>query len=112
MATIETRVSDDGKTRYRVRIRLKGYPEQTATFERKTDAKKWAQQVRKSAEDQKRHLSGVICLLISPLRLFSSTGITFAGNYAAGQTPLWGTVNLYMAALSHVSTVAIKEGIG
>jgi integrase len=44
MATIEQRLSDEGKPSYRVKIRLKGHPTQTATFTRKTDAKRWAQQ--------------------------------------------------------------------
>jgi integrase len=43
MATFQERISDIGKTSYRVQVRLKGFPTQTATFERKTDAKKWAQ---------------------------------------------------------------------
>ena len=41
MATIEKRVTDGG-TSYRVKVRLKGYPPETATFERLTDAKAWA----------------------------------------------------------------------
>jgi integrase len=44
MALIEKRVAKDGAASFRVRVRLKGYPEQHATFERKTDAQKWAQQ--------------------------------------------------------------------
>jgi len=32
MATIEKRKDQDGKIRYQVRIRLKGYPTQVATF--------------------------------------------------------------------------------
>ena len=44
MAYIETRKTGDGATHYRAQIRLKGYPAQTATFRRKTDAKRWAQQ--------------------------------------------------------------------
>jgi len=43
MANIEKRTTNEGKTTYRVKVRLKGYPTQTATFERLTDAKKWAQ---------------------------------------------------------------------
>lgn len=42
MATIETRASDTGEKSYRVKVRLKGYPAQSATFARLTDAKKWA----------------------------------------------------------------------
>ena len=41
MATIERRVSKDGKVSYRAKVRLKGYPAQSATFERKTDCTKW-----------------------------------------------------------------------
>ncbi len=43
MATIQARKTGDGSTRYRVLVRLKGFPVQTATFRRKTEAKQWAQ---------------------------------------------------------------------
>jgi hypothetical protein len=38
MATIETRTTPDGKTSSRVKIRIRGFPSQSATFERKRDA--------------------------------------------------------------------------
>lgn len=41
MAVIEKRVDSKGQTSYRVKIRLKGFPTETATFARLTDAKKW-----------------------------------------------------------------------
>jgi len=44
MATIETRTNADGTTSHRVKVRIKGFPVQTATFERKSDAKEWAKQ--------------------------------------------------------------------
>ena len=44
MASINKHIADDGKITYRVRVRLKGYPVQSATFDRLTDGKKWAQQ--------------------------------------------------------------------
>jgi hypothetical protein len=44
MAAIEKRVSKDGKISYRAKIRLKGHPPQSATFNRITDAKMWIQQ--------------------------------------------------------------------
>lgn len=54
MANIEKRISDDGKASYRVKVRLKGHPIQSATFERKTDAAKWAQSTE-SAIRENRH---------------------------------------------------------
>jgi len=44
MATIEIRQTPEGKISYRVKIRVRGFPSQSATFERKTDAKNWAAQ--------------------------------------------------------------------
>ncbi len=44
MATIEKRTTDDG-TSYRVKVRLTGFPPETATFERLTDAKAWATKI-------------------------------------------------------------------
>ncbi len=43
MATIEKRPSTDGSITYRAKVRLKGHPAQSATFDRLTDAKKWVQ---------------------------------------------------------------------
>ncbi|KAA1175878.1 site-specific integrase [Marinobacter salinexigens] len=44
MASIEKRTDKQGKSSYRVKIRLKGRPTETATFDRLTDAKRWATQ--------------------------------------------------------------------
>ena len=41
MATIQKRETAEGKPYYTATIRLKGYPIQTATFQRITDAKNW-----------------------------------------------------------------------
>lgn len=54
MATIQTRQTADGKNTYRVMVRLKGHPPQTATFTRLTDARRWAQQTE-SAIREGRH---------------------------------------------------------
>lgn len=54
MANIEKRTTKGGSTHYRVRVRLKGYPTQTASFERVTDARNWAQSVE-SAIREGRH---------------------------------------------------------
>ena len=43
MTVIERRAGRDGGVAFRVKVRLKGQPPVSATFERITDAKKWAQ---------------------------------------------------------------------
>ena len=54
MARIKERTGKDGVTKYTAEIRLKGYPPQTATFKRKTDAAKWIQNTE-SAIREGRH---------------------------------------------------------
>jgi integrase len=54
MARIKTRTATDGTPRYTAEVRLKGYPSQTATFKRKTDANKWIQDTE-SAIREGRH---------------------------------------------------------
>ena len=51
MASIQERKSANGKVSYRVQIRLKGHPVQTATFERKTDAKKWVSETESAIRE-------------------------------------------------------------
>jgi len=51
MATIEKRASEDGKTSYRVKVRLKGFPVHSGTFERLTDAKRWMQQTESAIRE-------------------------------------------------------------
>jgi|TARA_B110000263_G_scaffold241236_1_gene245273 integrase len=51
MANFEKRTTREGKTVHRVRIRLKGYPTETATFDRLTDAKKWAASTESSIRE-------------------------------------------------------------
>ena len=43
MANIQERIDSEGRKSYRVQIRLKGSPPETATFPKLTAAKKWAQ---------------------------------------------------------------------
>jgi integrase len=56
MATIDTRVSPNGKITYRARTRLKGYPQEVASFSRKTDAKKWSEGIE-AAMREGRHFT-------------------------------------------------------
>lgn len=45
MASIEKRTSEDGSTSYRVKIRMKGRPPESATFDRLTDAREWGKKI-------------------------------------------------------------------
>lgn len=153
MATIEKRVSKaDGSFQYRVRVRLRGFPPQTASFKRLTDAKKWVQQTESairegrhfktvesrkhtlqeaierylkfvlpskkpnSQKDQKKQLQwwlnsiGYLSLadvtpaVVAEQRDKLSQGKTPKGN---NRTP--ATVNRYLAILSHLFTLSVKE---
>ena len=59
MAAIQKRVSKAGKVSYRVQVRIKGYPAEQATFERLTDAKRWAQQVEAAMREQRHFKTAV-----------------------------------------------------
>ena len=74
MASIRKRISKGGLTSYRVEIRLKGFPPQSATFKRITDAKKWVQHTEsairegryfKTAEARKHTFSEMVNRYIS-----------------------------------------------
>ncbi len=51
MTTIQRRVTDTGEPRYRILVRLRGHPNRSATFRRKTDAKRWAAQTETAIRD-------------------------------------------------------------
>lgn len=53
MASIEKRTTDDGNITYRVKIRIKGFPTQTASFSRKTDAANWAKITEGAIRDRR-----------------------------------------------------------
>ncbi|MCX7166647.1 MAG: site-specific integrase [Rhodocyclales bacterium] len=69
MASIQERKSEDGTITYRVQVRKRGFPPQTATFERKTDAKRWAHDIEsainegrffRTTEDRRRTFSEMV----------------------------------------------------
>ncbi len=69
MASIRKREDGSGNVTYHVQVRLKGYPNQTASFERLTDARKWAAATEsairegrhfKTAESKKHTLADLI----------------------------------------------------
>ena len=152
MANIQTRTTADNRVMYTARIRIKGFPQQTATFSRLTDAKQWVQKTEEriregmhfSKAEAKRHTftelvqrytrtvltnkSATIqyqyaqqlrewSSLLGDLTLDKITPALIAEqreNLAAEITPRGNlrspaSVNRYLAALSSVFSVAIKE---
>lgn len=150
MAVIEKRQKSNGVS-YRVKVRLKGYPPQTASFDRITDAKRWAQQTEaairegrhfKTSEAKRHTLSEAIERYIKtvlpnkPKSIYAQTihlnwWKQSIGDYSLadvtspmiadcrdklateqtvrGSERSPATVNRYMAALSHLFTIASKE---
>ena len=53
MATIRERQAKDGRTHYAARIRIKGHPQQSATFKRKTGARRWVQQTEAAIRERR-----------------------------------------------------------
>ncbi len=151
MAVIEKRKTADGKTHFRVKVRLKGHPPQTATHETLRDAKRWAQQTETAIREgrhfktteAKKHtlgemidryirdilpqkkkshqkqilqlqwwkeqigsylLADITPALIGEQRDVLARGMTFKGTQRAPST-----VVRYLAALSHVFTIAMRE---
>lgn len=51
MATIRKRRRKDGTFSFHVQVRLKGSPPQTASFSRKTDARRWVQDIESAIRD-------------------------------------------------------------
>lgn len=59
MASIQKRSSKDGEVSYRVQVRLKGHPIESASFKRLTDARAWAQNTE-SAIREGRHFKNAV----------------------------------------------------
>ena len=152
MANIQTRTTEDNRVMHTARIRIKGYPQQTATFSRLTDAKQWAQKteakiregIHFSQAEAKRHtFADMVERYIKTVLTNKSAKIqyqyaqqlrkwsSFLGdltldkitpaliaeqreNLATEITPRStlrspASVNRYLAALSSVFSIAIKE---
>ena len=69
MASIQERKSKDGKVSYRAQVRLMGHPPQSATFDRKTDAKRWISETEGAiregryfkTNESRKHTLGEMC---------------------------------------------------
>ncbi|MBP9838748.1 MAG: site-specific integrase, partial [Proteobacteria bacterium] len=151
MASIQERVSSDGKVSYRVQIRIKGQPTISETFNRKTDAKRWAEmteaevrdkkyfrkaesknktlndaisrylklpfvQQKKTYKDKKTYLTwwgkelGSYTLIdLTPAKVAEKRDRLLSGKSERKEKLSPASVNRYLAALSHLCTVAVKE---
>jgi integrase len=152
MGTILERKTSSGEVRYAAQVRLKGSKLQMATFNRKTDAKRWIQQTEaairegrhfrtaeakrrtvaemvdrylqdvlptKSAEAQRKQAAQLAWWrgAIGHLMLADATPRSLsAARDELARTPTsrggqrsGATVVRYMAALSHVFTIAVRE---
>lgn len=154
MANIEKRITGEGKISYRVKVRLRGFPPQSATFERITDAKAWASKAETEIREgryfktsaSKRHTLGemidrykrdvlpnksksktytqnqtqqldwwkselghYVLSDVTPALLGERRDKLSNAKDANGDKRSPSTVVRYMAALSHVFTVAYKE---
>ncbi|MCL4687199.1 MAG: site-specific integrase [Burkholderiales bacterium] len=151
MANIERRTTKDGALSFRVKIRLRGFPVQTASFSRLTDAKRWAQATEaairegryfKTAEARrhtfadmidrylaevlphrrsdkkntrrllsywKRELGSYTLADVTPALITDRRSKLLAGTTCRGRQRGPATVVRYLAALSHVFTIAMKE---
>jgi integrase len=150
MATITERRTESGERHYQVKVRLKGYPPQAATFRRKKEAERWAQATEaalrerryfKAAQSERRTVGELIdryiCEILptkrsarsqraqllwwrNELRDLTLADLTPAmiaecrDRLARGETPSGkpaspATQVRYLAALSHVFTVAVRE---
>jgi len=152
MPSIEKREAQDGKISYRACVRLRGYPKQSATFRRLSDAKKWAQKTEAEIRDgryfpanaARKHtlaemverykldvmpskkpgsvrsqdaqldwwadnLGDYTLDKITPALISEYRDKLAKGKLKSGKQRSPGTVSRYMASLSHVFTVAMKE---
>jgi integrase len=160
MASIQKRTLKNGSTSYRVQVRLKGHPIERATFDRLTDAKRWAQSTEaamrerryfKTSLAQKHTVSEMIarylekitrenpkrlkdikpllhwwdqqlgyCVLADFNRSLISQKIELLGKRTVDRinketgikepVPISASrVNRYIAAISHVCTIAVNE---
>lgn len=146
MGTFKERKDKNGKTRFQVIIRKKGFPTQTATFLRKTDAKKWEQDIESAIRDGrhfktskakkhtleeminrylkqqvvskckraqldwwKKSLGSYLIADISPSQVAEKRDELLKTSTSRGIIRCPATVCRYLAALSHVFTIGIKE---
>ena len=113
MANIERRKGVDGADHYRVKVRLKGHPSASGSFQRLTDAKRWAQSTEAAIREgrhfktteSKRHTLGDLVdryiIEVLPTRPKNASN--------ANQHLLWWKAKLGTYALAEVSPALIVQ---
>jgi integrase len=151
MASIEMRRGPDGKPAYRVKIRLRGVPAQSASFQRLTDARHWASATESAIREgryfktieAKRHtlaelidryekeilsqrqgdcrnkrrllrywkteLGSLLLSDVTPAAISACRSTLLAGITVRKKQRGPGTVVRYLAALSHVFSIAVRD---
>lgn len=151
MANIQRRVSKERTITYRARVRVKGFPTQTATFQKKSLARHWAEQTEaairegrylRTSQAQRRTLEELVdryleevmpgkpasirvqrtqllwwkdqigqyfLAQVTPELVASCRKRLARGSTRSGSRRAAGTVNRYLAALSHAFTYAVRE---
>ncbi len=113
MAMIEPRANADGSTSYRAKVRIKGFPTQSATFERRTDAKEWAKQTEiaikegkyfKTAEAKKHTFKELVNRYLTYVEQRNPRRHPWVKQYLA-----WWTEHLGDYALSEISKTLVIE---
>jgi integrase len=152
MATIQERRDSSGKTSYRVQVRIKGSPPQSASFPKLTEARKWAQRTEADirtgryfpANEARRHTLGeavdryieqvlpkkrpatrpnqttqltwwkerlgdYVLAEVTPARIAEQRDALLASPKKSGKQRSNSTAVRYLAVLSHLFTIAVKE---
>ena len=119
MANIEKRIASDGDVTYRVKVRLRGHPTETATFSRLTDARLWVQKTEaairegrhfKTAEAKRHTLAELIDRYIKEILPRKASKSIFATNQA--QQLNWWKEQIGPYVLSDVTPARIVEARG
>jgi integrase len=78
MAVIEPRTSQSGATSWRVKIRIKGNPQVSASFKRRTDAKQWAAKTESEILEDKyfKHARSKRLTLSTVIQIYCDEGLS------------------------------------
>ncbi len=113
MAYIKERKTKSGATHYRVVIRLRGHPVQSATFDKKTDAKRWAEETEaamrarryfKTAEAERWTLAETIDKYLAeaaPVRYHNPRTLTAVTNH----------LNWWKQELGHLHLIDVSTSV-